>query len=134
MANLTITATNVIAVDGYVPIDLIAGEAITRGKPFYTKAADGKAWVATSEGTAAQAAVTGIALNDAAAGQPIKGIAGGDLGLGAILTAGLRYDLSDAGAICPSADTTTGDYVTMLGMATTTSNLRVYLWRSGVEL
>jgi hypothetical protein len=134
MADLTITATNIVAADGYNPIDLIAGEAITRGQPFYTKAADGKAWLASCESTSAIATATGIALNDAAAGQPIRGINGGTLAFGAILTAGTFYVLSASGKISPSADLTASDFVTLLGVATSTGNLRILLYASGVEL
>ena len=134
MADLSITATNIIAVDGYYPVDKKAGEAVTRGKVAYTKAADDALWIATAVGTSAQAEVTGIFLNDAAAGQPVRVISSGNLGFGTILTVGMIYVLSDAGAIAPISDLTTSDYVSVLGIATTTSNLLLTIINSGVEV
>jgi len=134
MADLSITTTNMIAVSGYYPVDLLAGEAVARGKVAYTKAADGAAWIATAVGTSAQAAVTGIFLNDGAAGQPVRMISSGNLAFGAILTVGMIYVLSDAGAIAPISDLATSDFVSVIGIATTTSNMLLTIINSGVEV
>jgi hypothetical protein len=133
MADLSITTTNMIAVSGYYPVDLLAGEAVARGKVAYTKAADGAAWIATAIGTAAQAAVTGIFLNDAAAGQPVRMISSGNLGFGAILTVGMIYVLSDAGAIAPITDLTNSDFISVIGIATTTGNMLLTIINTGIE-
>jgi hypothetical protein len=131
MANLTITAANVVPVTGYGFSDMIAGEAVTRGQPVYENAADSdKAYVADAN-TLAKITVKGIALNDAAASQPVRVLISGSLGFGAILTVGKIYcNSATAGSICPSADLTTGDYVSILGVATTTGNLKVQILNS----
>ena len=134
MADLSITAGNIIAVAGYGFQDMTAGEAVARGKPVYTKAADGLAYVASCESTSAVAAVTGICLNDAGANQPVRVMTSGNLGFGAILTVGMLYVLSAAGAIAPHSDLATSDFVSILGVATTTGNLRLCIINSGVEV
>jgi hypothetical protein len=133
MANLSITAANVVPVDGYGFVDTVAGATITRGTPCYESATNGQSLICDANDTALKATVKGIALQDAAAGQPLRLMVSGNLGLGAILTVGTVYCLSaTAGAICPYADLTTNDYVTILGVATTTSNLQVRLVSAGI--
>ncbi len=134
MADLTITAANVIAADGYGYRDMVAGEAVTRGAPVYEKAADGKAWLASCESTSAIAAAIGICLNDAAASQPVRVMTSGTLAFGAILTAGTTYCVSASGKICPQVDLATSDFVTRLGIATSTGNLVLSVYATGVEL
>jgi hypothetical protein len=79
----------------------------------------------------------GVALHGASRGQPIKFATGGDYNPGGTLVIGKVYTLGSAsGAIAPSADldaaTTLTWYGTILGIATTTSNLRLALQPSGV--
>lgn len=133
MANLTMTGANVVPAEGYGFIDTIAGATITRGVPCYTSATTGQSLVCDSNDTAAKASCVGIALQDAAAGQPLRLMTSGTLGLGAILTVGTVYCLSaTAGSICPYADLTSNDYVTILGVATSTANLAVRIINSGI--
>lgn len=124
MANLAPTAANVKRVSGGV-FQKIAGEAVVRGAPCYLKASDGKAYNGQCDGTAEEAETLYIALNDAAADQPVTLMSGGVVNLGAILTVGVVYVLSaTAGKICPAADLVTGNRLTILGAATTTSLLK----------
>ena len=132
MANLTMTGANVVPVDGYGFVDTTAGATITRGVPCYESATTGQSLICDSNDTAVKATCKGIALQDAAAGQPLRLMTSGNLGLGAILTVGTVYCLSaTAGSVCPYADLTSADYVTILGIATTTSNLAVRIVNSG---
>jgi hypothetical protein len=133
MANLSITAANIVPVTGYGFADMIAGEAVTRGQPVYENAADSdKAYVADAN-VVAKSTAKGIALNDSAASQPVRVFTSGNLGFGAILTVGQVYCTSaTAGSICLYSDLTTADYVTILGVATTTSNLKVQILNSGI--
>lgn len=134
MADLTITKANVIKGANSTVVNGIAGATITAGQAVYEDTTDsGKIKLADANGaTALIATCKGIALNDALAGQPISYIVGNDLGLGAILTVGTVYILSaTAGGICPDADSASGMRKTIIGVATTTSNLRVALNSSG---
>jgi len=134
MADLTITKANVIKGANSTVVNGIAGATVTAGQAVYEDTTDSnKIKLADANGaTALIATCKGIALNDALAGQPISYIVGNDLGLGAILTIGTIYCLSaTAGAICPAADLASGMRTTIIGVATTTSNLRIALNSSG---
>lgn len=134
MANLTITAANIVPATGYGFVDIVAGEALTRGQPCYELSTDGKAYVADANAVA-KITVRGIALSDAAANQPTRLLTSGNLGFGAILTVGTAYYLSaTVGLICLFTDLVATDYVSFLGIATTTGNLRVQILNSGVAI
>jgi hypothetical protein len=77
----------------------------------------------------------GIALNGASLNQPITVHKAGDLTLGAVLTAGTAYYLSDTpGGICPLADVGAGEYVCQLGLAKSTTVLAVDIQFPNVSL
>jgi hypothetical protein len=77
----------------------------------------------------------GIALNGGAINQPILVQTEGSLTIGASMTAGLVYYLSDTpGGICPVADIGAGEYVCIIGMATSTTVMRLGIEYSGVSL
>ena len=58
-----------------------------------------------------------------------------DITLGEVLTAGVAYYLSDtAGGICPVADLGAGEYPCLIGIANSTTVLRLGFNYSGVSL
>lgn len=138
MTALTITAANIIPVSGYASeTGYLAGASITRGQSVYFDASTSTWKLADSNASAATAGSggIGIALNDAAASQPIAVQIGGSLGFGAILTKGKLYcPGATAGTIVPYEDLTSGDYVTILGIASSTSNLAMTRWVTGVSI
>src|SRR5688500_13099898 len=72
MANLAITAANVLASANALKLEGVAAEAITAGQPVYKAATDGNRLnIADANTSAATSAVIGIALHGAAAGQPL---------------------------------------------------------------
>lgn len=74
----------------------------------------------------------GIALNGAAANQPLAVQRSGDITIGATLTPGLAYYLSDTpGGICPVADVGSGEYVILLGLAKSASVLDLDIRATG---
>lgn len=78
----------------------------------------------------------GIALNSAASGQPV-GYAklGRSVTVGAVLTAGTDYWLSgNPGKIAPRADVTAGMTPVVVGLASSTSVLKLVLVSSGVQI
>lgn len=134
MADLTITATSVAPVTGYQFVDAISGATLTAGLACYIDSVTETAKIADNDDTAAKATVRGIALNAASSGQPVRLFTGGDINLGATLTVGIIYCLSStAGAICPSSDLGSSDYVSILGVATTASNLKANIFNSGAQ-
>ncbi|MGM4909125.1 hypothetical protein [Rhizobium sp. 768_B6_N1_8] len=136
MANLSITPANVVAVDGAATEGGIAGEAISAGQIVYRSSATGKYMLADSNSATAEARrARGMALNNAALNQPIDVERSGDVAIGAVLTPGIAYYLSDTpGAICPIADVGTGEYVCLLGLAKSTSILALDIQFPNVAL
>ncbi len=136
MADLAITAANVLAGASASILNGIAGEAIAAGKAVYQSSSTKKWMLADSNAAAAEARkATAIALNGAALNQPLAVQSGGDITLGAVLTAGTAYYLSDTpGGICLLADVGTGEYVCQLGLAKSASVLALDVQFPGVSL
>lgn len=136
MADLVITATSVVAGVGAKTTEGTAGEAITAGQVvYYDSTARTYKLADCNSGTAAARIPAGIALNGAAANQPVEIVTEGPVTIGATVTAGVGYYLSaTAGGICPVADLTTGCYPSFLGFATSASVLNVEIVQAGVSL
>jgi hypothetical protein len=136
MADLSITASSVIADSSARMATGTAGETVTAGKMVYYDTATRTYKLAdNNSGTAAVRSPIGMALHAASTGQPLTIAKGGDITLGAVLTAGISYYLSDTpGGICPVADLTTGEYPVLVGMARSTSVLSLRIQEAGVAL
>lgn len=135
MADISVTAANVKIVSDAAVADGTAGATITAGQAVYLDETDNKFKLADADNTATTAAVRGIALNGASDGQPIKVASSGVLNMGATLTVGTIYVLSGtAGGVCPASDLTSGDYVSLLGVAITAANLKLNINNSGVQV
>lgn len=136
MTDLVITAASVIAGENSFMKQGTAGEAVTAGKTAYFDKTTGRWKLADSNSGVTDARVAkGIFLNGAAAGQPVFIHGWGDITIGATLTAGLAYYLSDTpGGICPVADVGTGESVCLLGLAKSTTVLSVQITSPGVTL
>jgi len=137
MADLTITAANVKpGTNARLDRNGYAGETITQGMPVY-KAADGYWYKADSNSATALARVAnGIAANAASQYQPIDVLLPGE-GVtyfpGATLTVNTAYYLSDtAGGICPLADVGSGEYMQLIGIAISTTEMKLSLVNTGV--
>ena len=134
MADISITASNLIPATGYGFVDGVAGATIPAGDLAYTSAVNGQFLLADNNDTAVKAAVTGIAAASAVSGQPQRLITSGNVAVGSILTVGTVYCLSsNAGKICPYADLDSGDYVTIVGVATAATTLKVAIRVSGIQ-
>jgi len=134
MADLSITAANVIAGSGATVKGGTAGATITAGQVVYLDSAAGTYKLADNDDAAADEP-HGIALNGAAAGQPLAVLTEGPVTIGATLTAGTTYYLSDtAGGICPHGDLANPQTVTLLGIATSASVLQVGIVQTGVTI
>lgn len=136
MADLTITAASVVPGSNAVLETGFAGEAVTAGKAVYRSSTTGKWTLADSNSATAEAKTArGIALTGSAANQPVVVQKSGDLTMGATLTLGAAYYLSDtAGGICPVADVGSGENVCLLGIAKSTAVLAVDIQAPGVTL
>ncbi len=136
MADLTITAASVVPGSGASTVNGTAGETITAGQTVYKSSTTNKYMKADSNSGTAEARVpVGIALNGAALNQTVGVLRAGPITIGATMTAGVAYYQSDtAGGICPVADVGSGEYATIVGMATSTTVLDVDIQASGVAL
>lgn len=123
MADLTQTAANVKIISGSYT-DGNAGETITQGEPIYIDGS-GNVMRTQCDGTAAQAAATGIALTPAVLnGKVIYALPGSIVNLGATLAVGETYAVSaNIGKVAPIGDIIATNYPTTLGPAQTTANL-----------
>lgn len=124
MADLSITAANVLASATALRSTGVAGATITQGDLLYKDATDGnKLKLADADASAATATVVGIALNAGSAGQPITyAISDDAFTPGATLTVGEVYCLSATpGGLAPVGDLGSGDYTSIVLAATTSS-------------
>jgi hypothetical protein len=135
MADLSITAANVVPGSDAVRESGTAGATITAGQLVYLDTSDMRYKLADANGAAALRVPNGIAINSASAGQPIVVQKGGDITIGGTLTAGATYYLSsDPGGLCLIADVGTGEYACIVGIAKSTTVLAVGIQPSGVAL
>ena len=124
-ADLTVTATQVLPGTNANLATTTAGVAITAGQALYIDSS-GVAQLAKAD-TAAHAKCAGIATNNAAASQTVTYQTGGKftIGAGAAPTVGTVYVVSRAvaGSLSPWADLQAGDFVTIVGVADTSSTI-----------
>lgn len=133
MADLSLTATSVVKYDGASVRNGVAGEAITAGQALYVNTA-GRLMRADCA-TAAKANIVGVALNGGAVNQPIQYIVAGGLNPGATVTVGTIYGVTDTpGGIGPISDRGSSDFVTIIGVAVTSTRINVDIARSGVAI
>jgi hypothetical protein len=133
MADLSITAANVIAGSGAKIVHGTAGASITAGQVLYLDSAAGTYKLAdTDSATAAARSPAGIALNAAGTGQPVAVLTAGPITIGATVAVGDVYYLSGtAGGLAPVADVAAGDYPCVIGICTSTSVLNVNIQEAG---
>lgn len=138
MTDISVTASNVVGGAGAPTKTGTAGATIAAGDVVYLDTTTTGKWqLADSDAASAAArggtANTGIALNSAAANQPLVVQTSGPITLGSVLTAGTAYYLSGtAGKICPLADVSGGEYYVLLGLAASASVLNLDVQYSGV--
>ena len=123
MADLTITAANVLIISGERKFGT-AGAAITAGQSVYLDSATGTIKLAQCDTTDAEAASEGIALHAAGLGQPIVYAGQGSvINIGATTAKTTTYLVSaTAGGVAPQADIITASHrISRLGYATNTT-------------
>jgi hypothetical protein len=136
MADISITAASVVAGSNSVQDRGVLGETVTAGQVVYKSSTDSKWYKADANAASAEQRIAiGIALNGGAVNQPVAVHKAGLITIGATLTAGTAYYLSDTpGGICPLADVGSGEYVVLIGLATTTAIINVAIQYPGVAL
>lgn len=136
MADLSITAGNVIAGASAVKKSGISGATITAGRVVYLDPSDSRYKIADADSVPSGGfGQVFLALNGASNGQPITVMSGGPVVIGATVTAGTAYYLSPTpGGIAPLADILSGDSVVLIGAATSATTLQFKPLITGVTL
>lgn len=136
MTDISITAASVVKGSAAQTERGTLGETVTAGQVLYKSSTTNKWMKADNNSVIAEAKVPkGIALNGGAINQPVEVHLAGPLTIGATLTAGTAYYLSDTpGGICPVADVGAGEDVALLGVASSTTVLDVRIQVPGVTL
>ncbi len=132
MPEYTPVASSVLMVSGVVDAEGVSGEALAAGDIIYLDAADAnRAKKAQCDGTAAEAAAVGVALNSApAAGQPVKYAVQGEIAIGAAIFAGAGKLVvlgTTAGKCMDVADLTAGKRICIIGWSTATNKIKLAL-------
>jgi len=121
MADLSPVIASVAAGSGVTLRTGTAGETIIAGDSLYIDLTDGNKMRRTAATAAASSVFAGIAVCSAATGQPVVYYGDGQITIGCVVALGIIYCVSpSAGKICPSADLVPGNYVTIIGMPSTT--------------
>lgn len=134
MSDISVTAASVAPGTGCVQTNGVAGASITAGQPLYVDTANSNVMkLCDCDASSLAATVAGIALHAASTGQPIAYATDGFLTFNAVLTAGKAYVASaTAGGIAPIADLTTNWRTSILGVAHSTTSLRLRIYNSDV--
>jgi len=130
MPALTLTLENVALVSASRPKRVVYGETITQGQPVYQSTVDSRYYRTDANDGIAKARCQGIAVSPGAIGDfgsiAVTGRTPGEslVNLGTTLTVGQVYVVgATVGTIAPYSDLTTGDFVTILGVARTAALL-----------
>jgi hypothetical protein len=134
MADLTITAASVLAGSNAKTEEGVAAVALTAGQSVSINSS-GNVALFDNNAVAPANSLKGVALNGAAAGQPVRVQTDGDVTIGAALTKGAAYYGSDtAGGICLFADLASGEGVSLLGVAKSTTEISMAIRNTGAVI
>ncbi len=135
MADITITPGNVLPGTGARLEEGTAGGTITAGMPLYLDSATNTLKAADANDTAAKAAAVGIALHGASSGQPLKYQVAGPITIGGTAVVGTIYCVSEnAGGVAPHTDLGANEYVTVLGVGISATQIKMSINVSGVQV
>jgi len=135
MADLVITASNVVPNTEAVVREGTADDVITAGKWVYKDAADNNYIKLADADTEAMSQVVGMAVTGSSPGQPVKYVESGDVTIGSGFTEGIFYALSaTAGGTAPLGDLTTGQYVTYVGMTKSSTVFSIKVHATGAQV
>lgn len=130
--DISVTASSVLPGTDATYASGTAGASITAGQPVYIDTSDSsKLKACDCDASDLASTVAGIALHAASSGQPLKYQTGGNLTFNAVLTAGKCFVASaTAGGIAPIADLATGWRTSVLGVALSTTSLKMNIINS----
>lgn len=135
MADLSITAANVVPGSGVGFQEAGAGEVISAGQlvALDTDLNDGKLYLCDAD-LANRAKPVGIAVGNAeAVDQRVTYARSGEVAVGGTVAVGGLYVASDTpGGIAPNADLDTGDLVSLVAVGKTTTSLEIHIVSTGI--
>ena len=137
MADLSVTAANCVPAAGTLIGFGTSGDTLAAGKAIYLDSTTNTWKLADNNSATAEVRLaTALALTGSSSGQPVAyATAGASVTLGATMTAGVAYYLSDTpGGICPVADLASGEYPLVIGIAASTTVIKLGFISSGVAL
>lgn len=135
MVDITITPANVKKGTDAQTEQGIAGATITAGQAVWRDTGNKYQLADNNHATTAARTPRGIALHAAFLDQPLQIQRSGDITIGATVTAGAAFYLSDTpGGICPVADVGSGENVSLIGLAKSTTVLTIDIQAPGVTL
>jgi hypothetical protein len=136
MSDLSITAASVAAASTARRTTRTAGVTITAGQVLALDPVTNTYKLCDcNSATAALRKPAGIALHAATAGQPITMLTNGVITIGATVAIGVTYFTSGTGGgIRPAADNTTGDYVSIVGIGVSTTQINVKFNQSNAAM
>jgi hypothetical protein len=139
MANLVQTAANVQpSATTVIDRSYNAGVAIVAGNLLYYDAAANNLKLADANLSSTTSTLYGMALNNAAVGQPVAVAQSGVVNVGATTVKGnvLIVSATDSsGAIAPVADAVSGWFMSVLGVANDTAgNVQLKIFNSGISV
>jgi len=135
MADITVTAANVVAPSGQENIRVgTAGATITPGQALYIDLTDSnKIKLADADASTAAAVVAGVAVTGAVDTEPVVYAVAGDYDTGATVVKGGVYCASaTAGGIAPESDLASTWNTSIIGVASSTTNITIAINNSGI--
>lgn len=136
MADISITAANVVAGDDADFYQGSAGATITAGQAVYLDDVTNQLLVGDANGSMDTAEVKGIALHNASLDQPLRVQTAGTITIGGTTVVSTVYGLSgSAGGIRPISNTSpdnpaSGDYTTLIGVGSASNKLVLCIYPS----
>lgn len=135
MADMSITAADVHLVSAGEATYVQFGEAVTAGMAVYLKASDEKYYKADCDAVDT-AAIVGVTITGGEANGwgYIATIRGQEVDIGGTVTVTEEYVVSDtAGLIMPASDLTSGQYYSLVGVGSTSTNIVLGLLATGIQ-
>tara|TARA_R110000751_G_scaffold2140_2_gene11378 strand:+ start:684 stop:1094 length:411 start_codon:yes stop_codon:yes gene_type:complete len=135
MADVTITREDVaINASNVTFVRVQVGEAVQQGQPLYRSSANSRHYKASAT-TATLAQCVGIAMTPSATDGFALMLKAGDFIVGGTVSQGLTYVVSaTSGRIAPSADLASTNFVTNLGIAISSTVIRLDIAASAIAL
>ncbi len=130
MAEVSITPASVVSGADADFYRGLAGGTITAGMPIYLDVTTNRLMQADANASVETAEVRGIALHAASAEQPLRIQTAGSITIGGTLVLSTIYILGAAGGIAPAVDLASGWYTTILGVASSTTVLKLSIFPS----